>query len=108
MANRFRAASAILALAIAGWAMTGIGCGDGLSDCNEAEAQVEAKLEACHQPFVVDDSVDYRECSDAAGAILLCQARAVQELSCDCVRGDMTKCTPAEMKIFGALFIACY
>lgn len=107
MANRFRAATVIFALAIAGWAMTAIGCGDGLDDCQEAKAQIVAKYAACNTFLQDDDEVAPVECSDTVGAIDLCHARAVEGLSCACILGDMVQCTPAETQIFFALFEAC-
>ena len=107
MANRFCTASAILALAIAGWAMTGIGCGDGLDDCQEAQAQIYAKFRDCNQFSQGDDGVGPVQCTDAVGKISLCQARVIQGFPCVCLRYDMTKCTPAELQIFQALYLAC-
>lgn len=107
MASRFRAATVILALAIAGWATTAIGCGDGLDDCQEAQAQIYAKFRDCNRFSQGDDGVDLVQCTDAVGKISLCQARVIQGFPCVCLRGDMTKCTPAELQILGALYLAC-
>jgi hypothetical protein len=104
--SRLRAAPVILALAAAGCAVVGSGCRD---DCEEAKAQLEKNADRCN-PVVAGDRFIRLPlvCSDEAGTILLCQAAAFSDASCDCIgSGDKNKCAPTDAQAFEAALAAC-
>lgn len=107
-ASSLRAVFVILAVAAAGLAGMVTGC-DGLNDCQEAQAQIQAKIDSCHSASAVDHFVRVPlGCTDEAGTLALCQAAAFRDASCDCTGfGDINTCTPTDAQAFKAASEAC-
>ncbi|MEO5725835.1 MAG: hypothetical protein ABI134_32520 [Byssovorax sp.] len=86
-----------------------VGCGG--NDCEAAADTISAKLAGCPKPPTVTTTSSTgasAECTDAAGALLKCQAAAFDAASCDCIGGgDITKCTADQAKSFSDAFTAC-
>jgi hypothetical protein len=109
--SRFRAASTILALTLAGWAATVTGCGNGQNGCDEARAQTIDKIVACIGGWAGDDDGP-QECSDFASDLTLCQAKLFVNAPCECigygeVLGDTSKCPPITEELLLDAFQRC-
>jgi len=85
-----------------------MGCGNACEDAVKAESD---KLASCPTPpkaVTTTTSGAATTCTDAAGTLLTCQAKAFSAAPCDCIGGgDITKCTPAQGKTFTDAFMAC-
>jgi hypothetical protein len=80
------------------------------SPCEQAADQISAKLASCPKPPTVTSGGGggMTECSDSAGILLLCQASAFVQASCDCIgAGDTTQCTAEQAKAFTDAFVDC-
>lgn len=84
----------------------------GKTACEIALDQFEAKLASCPKPPTASSTTSggtQPTCTAAAGTLLLCQAAAFVQGSCDCIGGgDVTKCTAAQAKTFTDAFMTCH
>lgn len=83
----------------------------GKNACEIAVDQIEAKLAGCPTPPQVTTTTSgggQTTCTAAAGTLVLCQAAAFVQASCDCIGGgDVTLCTADQAKVFTDAFTAC-
>lgn len=83
----------------------------GKNACELASDQIVAKLASCPKPPQIGSGSGggtSAECTAAAGSLLLCQAAAFVQASCDCIGGgDVNKCTAEQSKAFSDAFISC-